>query len=126
MGGITEIATSAPGYNSILPITCAPLARTLKLNGYATAQFGKCHEVPLWETSPAGPFDAWPTGGGGFEYFHDLLHTLVSWYVMYGGDLYELAKILRQSNIKMTERYTKLARQHIAKQQHEAGDVEVT
>src|SRR5208282_5303187 len=70
MGGITEIASGSPGYNSILPNTCAPLARTLKLNGYATAQFGKCHEVPVWETSPAGPFDAWPTGGGGFEYFY--------------------------------------------------------
>ncbi len=73
MGGITEMATSAPGYTSILPNTCAPLARTLKLNGYATAQFGKCHEVPVWETSPAGPFDAWPTGGGGFEYFYGFI-----------------------------------------------------
>jgi arylsulfatase len=73
MGGITEIATSAPGYNSILPNTCAPLARTLKLNGYATAQFGKCHEVPVWQTSPAGPFDAWPTGGGGFDYFYGFI-----------------------------------------------------
>ena len=62
MGGITEIATSAPGYNSIRPNTCAPLAETLKLNGYSTAQFGKCHEVPVWETSPMGPFNAWPTG----------------------------------------------------------------
>ena len=62
MGGITEIATSAPGYNSIRPNTCAPLAETLKLNGYSTAQFGKCHEVPVWETSPMGPFSAWPTG----------------------------------------------------------------
>ena len=73
MGGITEIATAAPGYNSVLPNTCAPLARTLKLNGYATAQFGKCHEVPVWQTSPAGPFDAWPTGGGGFEYFYGFI-----------------------------------------------------
>jgi len=73
MGGITEIATSAPGYNSIRPKTCAPLAETLKLNGYATAQFGKCHEIPVWETSPLGPFDAWPTGGGGFEHFYGFL-----------------------------------------------------
>jgi len=73
MGGITEIATGAPGYSSVLPNTAAPLARTLKLNGYATAQFGKCHEVPVWETSPAGPFDAWPTGGGGFEYFYGFI-----------------------------------------------------
>ena len=73
MGGITEIATGAPGYNSVLPNTASPIARTLKLNGYATAQFGKCHEVPVWETSPAGPFDAWPTGGGGFEYFYGFI-----------------------------------------------------
>src|ERR671924_862708 len=73
MGGITELATSAPGYNSIRPNTCAPLAETLKLNGYATAQFGKCHEVPVWETSPLGPFDSWPSGGGGFEYFYGFI-----------------------------------------------------
>ena len=46
---------------------------TLKLNGYSTAQFGKCHEVPVWETSPMGPFDQWPTGGGGFEYFYGFI-----------------------------------------------------
>jgi arylsulfatase len=73
MGGITEIATGAPGYNSVRPNTAAPLAKTLKLNGYATAQFGKCHEVPVWQASPAGPFDAWPTGGGGFEYFYGFI-----------------------------------------------------
>jgi arylsulfatase A-like enzyme len=72
MGGITEIATSAPGYNSIRPNTCAPLAETLKLNGYSTAQFGKCHEVPVWETSPMGPFENWPTGSG-FEYFYGFI-----------------------------------------------------
>jgi arylsulfatase len=73
MGGITEIATSAPGYSSVRPDTCAPLAETLRLNGYSTAQFGKCHEVPVWETSPLGPFDAWPTGGGGFEHFYGFI-----------------------------------------------------
>ena len=73
MGGICEIATSAPGYTSVLPKDKAPLAMTLKLNGYSTAQFGKCHEVPVWETSPMGPFDQWPTGGGGFEYFYGFI-----------------------------------------------------
>jgi arylsulfatase len=73
MGTITEIATSAPGYNSVRPNTAAPLAELLKLNGYSTAQFGKCHEVPVWETSPLGPFNAWPTGGGGFEYFYGFI-----------------------------------------------------
>jgi arylsulfatase A-like enzyme len=73
MGGITEIATSAPGYTSIRPNTAAPLAETLKLNGYSTAQFGKCHEVPVWQTSPMGPFDGWPAGGGGFEHFYGFI-----------------------------------------------------
>lgn len=73
MGCITEVATGAPGYSSVLPNTMSPLAKTLKLNGYSTAQFGKCHEVPVWETSPAGPFNAWPSGGGGFEYFYGFI-----------------------------------------------------
>ncbi|WAM17975.1 sulfatase-like hydrolase/transferase [Rhodococcus sp. JS3073] len=73
MGGITEIATSAPGYSSLRPNNCAPLAEILKLNGYCTAQFGKCHEVPVWESSPVGPFDHWPHPGGGFEYFYGFI-----------------------------------------------------
>ena len=73
MGGITEIATSAPGYNSLRPNTCAPLAEVLKLNGYSTAQVGKCHEVPVFESSPIGPFDHWPHPGGGFEYFYGFI-----------------------------------------------------
>jgi arylsulfatase A-like enzyme len=73
MGGITEIATSAPGYSSVRPNSAAPLAETLKLNGYSTAQFGKCHEVPVWETSPMGPFDRWPSPGGGFEHFYGFI-----------------------------------------------------
>ncbi|MFD7077901.1 arylsulfatase [Nocardioides sp. NPDC059952] len=73
MGGITEMSTSTPGYNSIRPNTCAPLPEILKLNGYATAHVGKCHEVPVWETSQAGPFDRWPTPGNGFEHFYGFL-----------------------------------------------------
>jgi arylsulfatase A-like enzyme len=72
MGGITEIATSAPGYNSIRPKDKAPIAETLRLNGYSTSQFGKCHEVPVWEVSPVGPFGQWPTGSG-FEHFYGFI-----------------------------------------------------
>ena len=73
MGSITETATSAPGNSGLRPNTMAPVALTLKLNGYSTAQLGKCHEVPPWQTSPMGPFDAWPAGGGGFEYFYGFI-----------------------------------------------------
>jgi arylsulfatase A-like enzyme len=86
MGGITEIATSAPGYNSIRPDNAAPIAQTLLLNGYSTAQFGKCHEVPVWETSPMGPFSQWPTGSG-FEHFYGFVGAETNqWYpALYDG-----------------------------------------
>jgi arylsulfatase len=89
MGGITEIATSIPGYTSMRPNTCAPLAETLKLNGYSTAQFGKCHEVPVWQTSPMGPFDNWPSGGGGFEHFYGFI----------GGETNQYAPALYHNNV---------------------------
>ena len=69
MGAITEMAAAAPGYTSMIPNTKAAVAKTLRDNGYSTAQFGKCHEVPVWETSPMGPFDHWPTMQG-FERFY--------------------------------------------------------
>jgi arylsulfatase len=88
MGGTTEMATSAPGYTSVRPNSCAPLPETLRLNGYATAQFGKCHGVPSWESSPFGPFDRWPTGSG-FEYFYGFIGRNASqwWPLLYENTL---------------------------------------
>ena len=40
-----------------------------------------------------------------------------------GGDLYEWAKIVGHSNIKMTERYAKLAKQHIARTSNTAREM---
>ncbi|MDV8009460.1 arylsulfatase [Rhodococcus sp. IEGM 1318] len=87
MGMITETATAAPGSSGMRPNTKAALPMTLKLNGYSTAQFGKCHEVPPWQTSPVGPFDAWPTGGGGFEHFYGFIGGENNQYypALYGG-----------------------------------------
>jgi len=79
MGGITEIATSAPGNSSVRPKDKAPIAETLMLNGYSTAQFGKCHEVPVWEVSPVGPFNQWPTRSG-FEYFYGFVGAEANQY----------------------------------------------
>ncbi len=68
VGFLSDIASNYPGYGGrILPET-ATIAQVLRLNGYNTAMFGKHHNVPSGERSPAGPFDAWPTGIG-FEYF---------------------------------------------------------
>jgi arylsulfatase len=72
MGFITEMATSMPGSTGQIPNATAPLAEMLRLNGYATAAFGKWHETPAWETSVAGPFDRWPTHQG-FDKFYGFL-----------------------------------------------------
>ena len=72
MGTVSDMATSAPGYTSKRPNTAATIAEILRLNGYSTAQFGKCHEVPSWEWNPMGPFDRWPTGSG-FEHFYGFI-----------------------------------------------------
>jgi arylsulfatase A-like enzyme len=93
MGGITEIATSAPGYSSMRPRNKAPIAEMLKLNGYSTAHFGKCHEVPVWETSPMGPFDRWPSPGNGFEHFYGFI----------GGETNQYAPAIYQDTVPVEQ-----------------------
>lgn len=68
-GVVSEATTGFPGYNSIIPPETANIAATLRQTGYATAWFGKNHNVPTWEASPAGPFTNWPTGQG-YDYFY--------------------------------------------------------
>ncbi len=68
-GVISEQSTGFPGYNSIIERDKATIGRLLKDNGYATAWFGKDHNVPAFQASQSGPFDQWPTGMG-FEYFY--------------------------------------------------------
>ncbi len=71
-GVISEQSTGFPGYNSIIGRDTATIGRILRDNGYATAWFGKDHNVPAFAASQAGPFDQWPTGMG-FEYFYGFI-----------------------------------------------------
>ncbi len=71
-GTVLDFTTGYPGYWSIIPKSAATVAEILKDNGYNTAMFGKNHNTPGWERSPAGPFDRWPTGLG-FEYFYGFM-----------------------------------------------------
>jgi arylsulfatase len=68
-GAIAEVATASPGYNSEIPKTAATFGEILKENGYSTSWFGKNHNTPMWEVTPIGPYDRWPTGMG-FERFY--------------------------------------------------------
>jgi len=72
-GIISEFATGYPGYNSQIDYSTPSIAKILTENGYATAAFGKWHNTPMEEASPAGPFESWPTGIWGFEYFWGFL-----------------------------------------------------
>ncbi|HEV3023682.1 MAG TPA: arylsulfatase, partial [Pirellulales bacterium] len=72
MGSITETATAFPGQTGQRPNRVAPLAETLRLNGYATAAFGKSHETAAWEVSTSGPTDRWPTRSG-FDKFYGFI-----------------------------------------------------
>jgi arylsulfatase A-like enzyme len=71
-GVISEQSTGFPGYNSIIAQDKATIGRILLDNGYATAWFGKDHNVPAFAASQAGPFNQWPTGLG-FEYFYGFI-----------------------------------------------------
>lgn len=71
-GVIQEMATGYPGYTGIIPKSCVTFAELLKQAGYATSWFGKNHNVPDNQTSPAGPFDNWPTYQG-FDYFYGFI-----------------------------------------------------
>ena len=68
-GVIIEMGTGYPGYTGIIPQRTSVVAQAMRDNGYATAMFGKAHNTPEPEISPAGPFHNWPTGQG-FEYFY--------------------------------------------------------
>ena len=68
-GDVAEGAVGYPGYDTITGPENAHVAMTLKQNGYATAWFGKDHNVPIWTATPAGPFDEWPVGLG-YDYFY--------------------------------------------------------
>jgi arylsulfatase A-like enzyme len=71
-GNLQDVAAGFPGYNTIWHKSTASIAEVLRESGYSTAAFGKWHNTPIWEISPSGPFDHWPTGLG-FEYFYGFL-----------------------------------------------------
>jgi arylsulfatase len=78
-GQIAELANDWDGYSGHIPPNSALIAKVLTEYGYSTAAFGKWHNTPAEETTPAGPFHNWPTGLG-FEYFYGFLAGEASQY----------------------------------------------
>jgi arylsulfatase len=71
-GTVADNSSGFPGYNSVWQKDTVSLPEVLRQNGYSTAAFGKWHNTPGWEITPAGPYDHWPTSLG-FEYFYGFL-----------------------------------------------------
>jgi arylsulfatase len=78
-----EVATAFQGNRGQRPLSVAPVAEMLRLNGYSTAAFGKYHETAPWEVSVSGPFNNWPTRSG-FDKFYGFI----------GGETNQFAPVL--------------------------------
>ena len=87
-GLIMEFSTPFPGYHSIVSRSVGTLGEVLTGNGYGTAWFGKNHNVPDWLTTPAGPFNLWPSGLG-FEYS----------YCFLGADAHQFRPAIYENNL---------------------------
>ena len=87
-GSVMEVATAFPGNRGQRPLSVAPVAEMLRLNGYSTAAFGKYHETAPWEVSVSGPFDRWPTGSG-FDKFYGFI----------GGETNHFAPVLHDGTV---------------------------
>ncbi|MEE8308171.1 MAG: arylsulfatase, partial [Gammaproteobacteria bacterium] len=82
-GSVMEVATAFQGNRGQRPLSVAPVAEMLRLNGYSTAAFGKYHETAPWEVSVSGPFNNWPTRSG-FDKFYGFI----------GGETNQFAPVL--------------------------------
>jgi arylsulfatase len=71
-GTVADNSSGFPGYNSVWGKETVSVAEVLRQNGYSTAAFGKWHNTPGWEITPAGPYEHWPTRLG-FEYFYGFM-----------------------------------------------------
>ena len=78
----------------------------------------------MWETSPVGPFDAWPTGGGGFEYFYGFIGGEANqWYpTLYEGTTPVEPKKTPEEGYHFMEDMTDKAMAWIAQQKALAPD----
>ncbi|EOK5720931.1 TPA: sulfatase-like hydrolase/transferase [Vibrio parahaemolyticus] len=90
MGSIAETATAFPGNTGVRPNYIAALPKILKYNGYSTAMFGKNHEIPPWETGPAGDQTLWPKQVG-FDKF----------YGFFGGETDQFQPVLIDGNTRI-------------------------
>ena len=116
-GVVAEQATGYPGYDSFMTKDKATIGKILKTNGYWTSWFGKDHNTPDFQASPAGPFGQWPVGMG-FDYFYgfvggdanqwqpNLFRNTTAIYPYYGHPKWNLITAMADDAIEYLKRIT--------------------
>jgi len=72
IGGHVAVARPYPGYDGHIPASAGTIADNLHAAGYATFALGKWDHIPNAESTPAGPYNQWPTNQG-FDHFYGFL-----------------------------------------------------
>jgi len=72
VGAHAGASVGFPGYDAHKPDSIATIASMLKEQGYVTYALGKWDHLPTEDTTPAGPFEYWPSGQG-FDRFYGFL-----------------------------------------------------
>jgi len=74
---IAEWSAPFPGYNTVIPKSSATIAEVLRETAMHL-RLWQVHNTPMWQVSPAGPFDA--AHGSRFEHFYGFIQAADSQY----------------------------------------------
>ncbi|WP_413306020.1 arylsulfatase [Bacillus sp. 1P10SD] len=74
-----DLGPDVPNSRGKIKSSAGTLAEILKENDFSTYAVGKWHLTPIYEETPAGPFDNWPLGKG-FERFYGFLDACSDQY----------------------------------------------
>ncbi|PGS51216.1 arylsulfatase [Bacillus sp. AFS041924] len=81
MGVLTnfDLGPDVPNSRGKISTSAGTIAEILKENDYSTYAVGKWHLTPIYEETPAGPFNNWPLGKG-FERYYGFLEAAADQY----------------------------------------------
>jgi arylsulfatase A-like enzyme len=74
-----DLGPEVPSSRGKISPAAGTIAEILKENDYSTYAIGKWHLTPMYEETPAGPFDNWPLGKG-FDRYYGFLEGMTDQY----------------------------------------------
>ncbi len=81
VGSVThlDLGPNFPNTRGRIDPSAGTLAEILRLNGFQTFAVGKWHLAPVYQSTPAGPFDHWPLRKG-FDRFYGFMEGSTDQY----------------------------------------------